>query len=98
MRPAEIKVGKTYTNRGKGRTRRVVLGIGDEHRPDRWHGDQDKPAPAEPGVLYEQYLGVESKGTYKLYLSSFASWAGAQVKTVPILLKEHKLRNGRQMV
>lgn len=33
MSPKGIKVGKTYRNRGKGKTTRTVLAIGDEHKP-----------------------------------------------------------------
>jgi len=80
MKPSEIKVGKTYINRGAGRTRRRVLGIGDEHRPPVWLGAGS--VPDEPGVLYEQYTGkrAEDKPTHgKLCLSSFARWAGKEV-------------------
>lgn len=33
MNPKDIKVGKTYRNRGKGNTTRTVLSIGDEYKP-----------------------------------------------------------------
>lgn len=73
MKESDIKAGKTYKNRGAGRTRRTVIAIGDEHRPKRWYGDQDKGPPNEPGVLFTQGA-VE--GT--LYLSMFAQWAGSE--------------------
>ena len=72
MKPTEIEVGKTYRNRGAGRTQRKVLGIDDDYRPRFWYGAS--PRPDEPGVLYEQ----DGK-QQKLMLSSFAAWAGAEV-------------------
>lgn len=74
MSPKDIAVGKTYVNRGKGRTRRRVLGIGDEHRPTSWFSDT--APPDEPGVWFVDSDGIERH----LYLSSFASWAGREVQ------------------
>ncbi len=74
MSPKDIQVGKTYVNRGAGRTTRTVLAIGDEHRPNHWLGEWGTQPPNEPGVLYEQ------KGEQcTLYLSSFARWAKREV-------------------
>lgn len=67
MRPKDIQVGKIYRNRGKGRTFRRVVAIGDEHRPTRWFSDYP---PKEPGVLYRDQVGRENRP----YLSSFAQW------------------------
>lgn len=73
MKPSDIKVGKTYTNKGVGRTQRTVLAIGDEHRPRIFWNATNTP-PDEPGVLYEQ------KGKKQtLYMSSFAKWCGKEV-------------------
>ena len=72
MKPSEIQVGKTYTNRGAGRTRRTVLAIGDEYRPHEFFSDSDPPD--EPGVMFEQ----KGRGQHSLYLSSFAAWAGRE--------------------
>lgn len=72
MKIEAIKVGKTYSNRGKGTTKRTVLAIGDEHRPRHYFG---ATAPDEPGVLYEQDGKRDS-----LYISNFSSWAGAEVE------------------
>lgn len=69
MKLADIKIGKTYHNRGRGTTIRRIMGIGDEHRPQCWFSL--RPRPNEPGVLYEQG-GRQAC----LYLSSFAAWAG----------------------
>ena len=69
MKHSEIKVGVTYINRAAGRTRRTVLAIGDEHRPTAWFSNSRRPN--EPGVLFEQD-GKQNR----LYISSFASWAG----------------------
>lgn len=74
MKPSEIVVGATYVNRGKGKTTRTVIAIGDEHRPPQWFG-YASTAKNEPGVLFAQ--GGER---CNLYLSSFASWAGKRVE------------------
>jgi len=87
MKPSEIHVGYTYVNRNAGRTRRKVLAIGDEYRPEKWYGSGSykrwyssgscKPCN-EPGVLFAlvDERGV-SYGEEALYLSSFAKWAGS---------------------
>lgn len=72
MSPKNIKVGNTYRNKGKGKTTRTVLAIGDDHRPNHWYGDS--ATPNEPGVKYKQ--GDKER---RLYLSSFAQWAGGVV-------------------
>ena len=66
-----IEVGRTYVNKGAGRTQRTVVGIGDEHRPTVWYSGSTPPD--EPGVLYVDNRGREGQ----LYLCSFQSWAGA---------------------
>lgn len=72
MKTTEIKVGEIYVNRGAGRTRRTVIAIGEEHRPNHfWNATRTPPNPDEPGVLYEQN-GRQNR----LYLSSFAQWCG----------------------
>lgn len=76
MYKTQIEVGKTYQNRGAGRTRRTVIAIGDEHRPRYYRNNTGKPPnPSEPGVLYEQN---GKKG--QLYLHSFAAWCGKEVQ------------------
>jgi hypothetical protein len=69
MKPSEIKSGITYVNKN-ARTWRKVMGIGDEYRPKKWLGIGEPPD--EPGVLYVDSHDYENR----LYLSSFASWAG----------------------
>lgn len=69
MKKSDIEVNATYINRGAGKTRRTVLAIGKEHRPEVWYSQN--PRPDEPGVKYRQ---GDYEGT--LYLSSFAQWAG----------------------
>lgn len=71
MKASDIKVGKTYVNCGKGRTKRKVLAIGDEYRPTHWISS---PRRNEPGVLYSAVGEYHYENT--LYLSSFAAWAG----------------------
>jgi hypothetical protein len=73
MKASEIKEGGTYYNRGKGTTIRHVFAIGIEHRPKRWYSDS-KP-PDEPGVLFGDLKGRHEK----LYLTSFAAWAGGEI-------------------
>ena len=81
MKSSDIKVGKTYCNRGKGATRRIVLDIDvscqPECWPEYWFGSKERPN--EPGVLYKQHA---PGGGYsdRLFLSSFASWAGKEVE------------------
>jgi hypothetical protein len=79
MKPSEIKVGKTYCNRGAGRTQRKVLEISIENRPDWYGSDSNKPPDDEHGVLYEQMTTRLGSFTDQLFLSSFAAWAGREV-------------------
>jgi hypothetical protein len=77
MKPSEIEVGKTYRNRGAGKTTRTVTAIGDARmiRPLVSWGGSHVP-PREPVVQFQGRRGkVDS-----LYLSSFASWAGSVVE------------------
>lgn len=69
MKPSDIKVGSTYTNRGAGKTRRTILAIGRDQRPERFFSDREPPE--EDGVLYEQNGKQE-----RIYISSFAGWCG----------------------
>ena len=71
MSPSKIEVGKTYCNRGKGRTMRTVLEISEESIAP-WFSNSEPPS--EPVVRYAQN-GVEER----LYLSSFAAWCGREV-------------------
>lgn len=85
MKASDIKVGKTYRNRGSGKTQRKVAGIGLEYQPER------RFAPERPdwmvGVEYQQKLpdGALRQGfgdwsePRRLWLDSFASWAGSEV-------------------
>jgi len=72
MKPSEIEVGKTYRNRGAGKTTRTVLAIGGAHRPKVYYnatGDH----PNDKGVLFYDHQNGEKRN---LYLKSFAKWAG----------------------
>ncbi len=76
MRPNEIKVGDTYRNRGAGRVTRRVLEISWYARPEHWLGSDETQPKNEKGVRF-----VDSKGREgRLYLSSFAAWAGNVVE------------------
>lgn len=80
MKPSEIQVGKTYVNKGAGRTRRKVIDIGPQAAPQRWRGDLDRmPAPGTPGVIYQQ-LGDRGEALYtdRLFINAFAAWAGKE--------------------
>jgi len=72
VKVSDIEVGATYVNRGAGKTTRRVISIGGDCIPDEWYGLH--PRPMEPGVLF-----VQKGKTQRMYLSSFASWAGAKV-------------------
>lgn len=72
MKPSEIKVGCTYSNKGAGKTQRKVIAIGNEYRPKNWWGLGQQPD--EPGVLYEQ-----KEKQNNIYISSFAAWCGNEV-------------------
>ena len=80
MKPEDIKVGKTYCNKGKGRTRRTVLAIGPEHLPRQAFNTDGKFPDGAVGVQYQQVeFGIEARLS-KLWLRSFASWAGSIVE------------------
>jgi hypothetical protein len=72
MKPSEIQVGKTYVNRGAGRTRRTVIAFLDNELGPEWYGSGEPPDG--PVVQFEQDGKQRS-----LYLSSFAAWAGREV-------------------
>ena len=72
MKPSSISVGKTYRNKGAGRTTRRVIDMGAHLPPPHWYSEG--PRPDEIVVEF-----VQGNKTYSLYLSSFASWVGAEV-------------------
>lgn len=79
MKPSLIQVGKTYRNRGNGRTTRTVLSIVTDGsiRP---HWFSSSPAPNEPVVVYRQGgSDPDSSRESSLYLRSFATWCGEEV-------------------
>ncbi len=84
MKASDIKVGKTYRNRGAGKTQRKVTGIGLEYQPDRRFSDERPDWMS--GVEYQQratYGNSRGSGKWneprRLWLDSFASWAGSEV-------------------
>ncbi len=85
MKVSDIKVGKTYRNRGKGTTQRKVTGIGLEYQPE--HRFRSERPDWMVGVEYQQKLpnsaGMGSTIRWseprRLWLDSFASWAGLEV-------------------
>jgi hypothetical protein len=82
MKKSAILPGVAYRRKKSGGTIRYVIAIGDQHRPDNWYGDPNC-VPDEPGVLYEQRMANGKVVREKLYLSSFADWAGAVVDECP---------------
>ncbi len=76
MKPEEIKVGRTYRNKGSGRTRRKVVSIGDR-TPEHWFSSG--PRPDEPGVHFEDNRGRRET----TYLKSFAAWCGGEGDEFP---------------
>jgi len=71
MSPKLIAIGKTYRNKGAGRTTRTVLDMGT-HIPAPWLSDT--VPPNEPVVKYRQ--GDKER---QLFLCSFAQWAASVV-------------------
>lgn len=77
MSPKLVKVNATYVNRGKGRTRRLVIAITtDKISKPKWYSAG--PRPKEPVVVYMQ-SGECGSGLSSLYLSSFAKWCGKEI-------------------
>jgi hypothetical protein len=72
VKPRDIKVGRTYCNRGKGRTRRTVLEISDKILPSWFSG---RSGSDNLVVTFEQEGIIGS-----LYLPIFAQWCGREVE------------------
>jgi len=72
MKPSDISAGKTYRNKGAGRTTRRVVDMGTHLPPPHWFSSN--PRPDESVVEF-----VQGNKTHRLYLSSFAAWAGGEV-------------------
>ena len=71
MKPVDIAVGKTYVNRGEGRTSRKVLRIAKDIKC-RWLSNS--PRPTDEMVV--EFQDVRSGKIDTLYIRSFATWAG----------------------
>jgi len=72
MKQEDVKVGRTYCNRGKGTVQRTVVDIGRDclRGPTKAYWIWSRV----PYVLYRQ------AGTHRQQrLSSFAAWAGSEV-------------------
>ena len=83
MKTTQIQIGKTYTNRGKGRTSRTVTGIGAENLPNfAWNRDGKFPE-GSLGVRYIQNGGQRNGREMTLWLDSFASWASREIDILP---------------
>ncbi len=67
MSPKAIQAGKSYVNRGAGRTKRTVNCI---------FGDS---VTRELMVRFQQQFGKQGLREYVLSLESFAQWAGKEV-------------------
>lgn len=78
MKPSEIQVGKTYSNKS-GTTYRKVLKIGrpPEVEPPKWWGQLLFPAASV--VEYELIKGRTTCLGNRLFLTSFAAWAKKEV-------------------
>ncbi len=73
MKPIEIKVGATYTNKGAERSRRNVLALGRNvwrGSSPEWHGE---------GLRYEQLTGHNRGRCFNMSIRAFAKWAGRRV-------------------
>ena len=73
MKPSEIKVGATYRNARKGQTTRKVLQITKTIKAPFYGALQPKHPEC---VRFETRQGT----IHGLTLSSFARWAGSEVK------------------
>lgn len=73
MSPDQIRVGRVYTSRRGGKTRRKVLEISLTLDPPAY----GRPRPYEPIVRYEQD-GRE----FMMYLRAFAAWCGSELSEV----------------
>ena len=76
MKRKDIAVGKTYRNKGAGRTTRKVLSIGPVKTMPRWREFAiNAPGDDEP---YVEFIASNLSAEYVLSLKSFASWAGKE--------------------
>jgi hypothetical protein len=73
MKYEDVVVGRMYYNRKKGTTLRKVLAI-KKGLDLPWYSPS--PRPDEPVVEYEQNGKIG-----RLYIRSFAAWAGGWVST-----------------
>lgn len=78
-REEDVKVGVVFLNRGKGKTKRKVLGVGFEYQPEKWWGDPLTAPTGEPGVEFETIGGRNNGEVSRLYMSSFLQWTGSIV-------------------
>lgn len=94
MKQSDIKVGAVYRNRGARNSLRKVTGIGVEFRPEHRFSPIPPDADAK-GVEFQMvYVGKtvsESRrmwlrsgepwsDPFRLWLDSFAAWAGSEVE------------------
>ena len=76
MKVSDIQIGKTYRNKGKGRTHRKVLAIVHDGEC-LWLGAGSPPN--EPVVKFLHKNGQFTGQKDALYISSFAQWVGGEV-------------------
>jgi len=80
MSPNQIEVGKTYCNRGAGKTRRtVVLITCQDPDSDSCFYIGYKPHKGKTKVFFQQYGLGRQVSTWFLLLDAFAAWAGREV-------------------
>lgn len=81
MKESQIQVGKTYVNKGAGRTVRRVKAIGPEFLPKFRLSTNQRFPDGAVGVLYSQIgPGRQIQNDTTIWLKSFAAWAGAEVE------------------
>lgn len=73
MSPSKIEVGKTYRNRGAGRTLRKVLEISDQLATP-WYSSAPRPKD-----LVVRFVQTNNGKEETLYLKSFAAWCGEEM-------------------
>jgi hypothetical protein len=79
MSPNQIEVGKTYCNRGAGKTRRTVVLITSFDDDQGFPYIGCKPHKGKKKVYFRQTGLGRPESTGFLLLEAFATWAGREV-------------------
>jgi hypothetical protein len=80
MKACEIKVGKTYVNRGAGKTRRTVLEIVESTDRAEYIGQWIPDVRVGGPFVRFEHSRFGTLQTASLTLDSFAKWAGREAE------------------